>query len=365
MISFLMGSASVLIAFGLVIFVHEFGHFIVAKKSGVKVDRFSFGLGPELFGFTWGETRYCVAWIPLGGEVRMAGEMDPGAEPAAPRDPREFFAKPWYRRIPIVVAGPAMNYLLAFLLFSLVFFAWGNPSLSPDAVVGDVAEGFPAQSAGLRPGDRVLSIDGLAVTQWKDLAQAIHERADRPVTLEVRRAGTDPAAAAVRVQLTPRRDPATGHGLIGITPLTVYEKMGLWASFRQGGFQTVFWSLHTLDYLKDRLVRREKPELSGPVGIAAVISKSARSGLQDYIFLIAMISLGIGLFNLFPIPMLDGGHLMFYLIEGLVRRPVSRRVVQTANAVGLSVLLGILVFATYSDIQRLRGGDAPAATGNK
>jgi regulator of sigma E protease len=106
MISFLMGSASVLIAFGLVIFVHEFGHFIVAKKSGVKVDRFSFGLGPELFGFTWGETRYCVAWIPLGGEVRMAGEMDPGAERAAPRDPREFFANRGTAGFPLSSPGP-------------------------------------------------------------------------------------------------------------------------------------------------------------------------------------------------------------------------------------------------------------------
>lgn len=365
MISFLLGSASVLIAFGLVIFVHEFGHFIVAKKTGVKVDRFSFGLGPELFGFTWGETRYCVAWIPLGGEVRMAGEMDPGAERTVPRDPREFFAKPWYRRIPIVVAGPAMNYALAFLLFSLVFFVWGNPSLSTEAVIGDLAEGFPAQTAGLRPGDRVLSIDGVAVAQWKELALAIHDRAERPVRLDVQRTENGKTSVAMRVQLTPRRDPATGHGLIGITPLTIYEKMGLFGSLRMGAFQTVFWSVHTLDYLKERIVRREKPELSGPVGIAAVISKSARSGMQDYIFLIAMISLGIGLFNLFPIPMLDGGHLMFYLIEGLVRRPVSRRIVQTANAVGLSVLLGILIFATYSDIQRLGGGDAPAATGTK
>lgn len=281
MISFLLGSASVLIAFGLVIFVHEFGHFIVAKKTGVKVDRFSFGLGPELFGFTWGETRYCVAWIPLGGEVRMAGEMDPGAERTAPRDPREFFAKPWYRRIPIVVAGPAMNYALAFLLFSLVFFVWGNPSLSTEAVIGDLAEGFPAQTAGLRPGDRVLSIDGVAVAQWKELALAIHDRAERPVRLDVQRTENGKTSVALRVQLTPRRDPATGHGLIGITPLTVYEKMGLFGSLRMGAFQTVFWSVHTLDYLKERIVRREKPELSGPVGIAAVISKSARSGMQD------------------------------------------------------------------------------------
>ncbi len=143
--SFLISALGIVIVFGLVVFVHEFGHFIVAKKSGVKVERFSFGLGPEMFGFQWGETRYCLAWIPLGGEVRMAGEMDfeeagPVAERPA-RDPREFFAQPWYRRVPIVLAGPAMNYVLAFVLFALVSFVWGEPQMSPDPVVGEIMQG--------------------------------------------------------------------------------------------------------------------------------------------------------------------------------------------------------------------------------
>lgn len=361
MMSFLLGAISVVFAFGLVIFVHEFGHFIVAKRSGVKVNRFSFGLGPELVGFQWGETRYCIAWIPLGGEVRMAGEMDPAAESTEPRDPREFFAKPWYVRVPIVVAGPAMNYLLAFLLFTGVFFVWGNPTLSTEAVVGEVAEGFPARDAGLQSGDRIVAVDGRAVDGWKSLAETIHARAGRSLALDVART-VDGTSKNLRLTVTPRADPVSGRGLIGIAPATVFEKLGLGRSLKLGAYQTVFWSLHTLDYLKERIVRREKPELSGPVGIATVISKSARSGLQDYLFLIAMISLGIGLFNLFPIPMLDGGHLVFYLWEGVFRKPVSRRAVQTANALGLSVLLGILIFATYSDIQRLRAPRAATST---
>ena len=153
--AFLISALGVVFAFGIVVFVHEFGHFIVAKKSGVKVDRFSFGLGPEMFGFQWGETRYCVAWIPLGGEVRMAGEMEPGGDPALIKDSREFYAKPWYRRIPIVVAGPAMNYVLAYVLFSFVFLLWGQPKPSSEPVVGDVVEAFPAQAAGLLAGDRI------------------------------------------------------------------------------------------------------------------------------------------------------------------------------------------------------------------
>lgn len=361
MISFLIGALGVVFAFGLVIFVHEFGHFIVAKKTGVKVDRFSFGLGPEMFGFQWGETRYCVAWIPLGGEVRMAGEMEPGAEPRADRDPREFFAKPWYKRIPIVLAGPAMNYVLAYALFALVFLAYGNPRLSTEPVIGELADGFPARAAGLEAGDRIVAVDGNSAATWAALAEKIHASPEKPLVLSVERGAGD-ARRTLSIPVTPRRDPVSGRGLIGVTPTTVFDPVGAIESLRLGAQQTVYWSLHTLDYLKERLVRREKPELSGPVGIASVISKSARSGLQDYLFLIAMISLGIGLFNLFPIPMLDGGHLMFFLYEGIFRRPAGRRLVVAANTVGLSILLGILVFATYSDIQRIRAARAGTAS---
>ncbi|MBL0057704.1 MAG: site-2 protease family protein [Elusimicrobia bacterium] len=346
----LIGGLGVVFAFGLVVFVHEFGHFIVAKKSGVRVDRFSFGLGPEMFGFQWGETRYCVAWIPLGGEVRMAGEMEPGGDPKAVRDPREFFAKPWYRRIPIVVAGPAMNYVLAYALFSFVFLLWGNPQPSTDPVVGDLVEGFPAKAAGLQPGDRFLTVDGKPVAAWSEVAGIIHLNPDRPIQMSVRR----PGGGEMEFVVTPRRDTPTGQGLIGISPVMGYAPMPLGSALMAGGQQTVFWTRHTLSYLGEKIVHREKPDLAGPIGIATVISKSARSGIQDYLFLIALISLGIGLFNLFPIPMLDGGHLVFFLWEGIFRRPVTRRAVQAANAVGLSLLLGILVFATYSDIQRMR-----------
>lgn len=372
MMSFLIGALGVVFAFGLVIFVHEFGHFIVAKRTGVQVDRFSFGLGPEMFGFQWGETRYCVAWIPLGGEVRMAGEMEPGAESSlAPRNPREFFAKPWYRRIPIVLAGPAMNYVLAFAVFALVFFVYGNPRLSSEAVIGDLAPGYPGQTAGLKSGDRITAVARapktgasaseteapVAVTSWEGLATIIHAAPDIPLDLQVSREEQS-GPVSLRVRVVPRKDPASGHGLIGITPSTTFDPVGAVESLRLGGQQTVYWTVYTLTYLKDRLVRREKPELSGPVGIATVISKSAQSGLQDYLFLIAMISLGIGLFNLFPIPMLDGGHLMFFLYEGVFRRPAGRRVVAAANAVGLTLLLAILAFATLADVQRLRASRA-------
>lgn len=345
---FLMGALGVVFAFGLVIFVHEFGHFIVAKKTGVKVERFSFGLGPELWGFQWGETRYCIAWIPLGGEVRMAGEMEPGADPAAVRDPRDFYAKPWYRRIPIVLAGPAMNYVLAYAVFSFVFLLWGQPKPSTEPVVGDLVDSYPAKTAGVLSGDRILSVNGQPVTTWAEVADQIHKNPETPVALILRR-GDDERS----LNVVPVRGPGD-QGLIGISPAVQLTRLPLGAALRAGGQQTVYWTMHTLSYLKDKVVNREKPDLAGPIGIASVISKSTRSGIQDYLFLIALISLGIGLFNLFPIPMLDGGHFMFFLWEGITRRPVSRRAAQVANVAGLTVLLGILFYATVSDVQRLR-----------
>ncbi len=355
--SFLMGALSVIFAFGLVIFVHEFGHFIVAKKTGVKVERFSFGLGPELFGFQWGETRYCLAWIPLGGEVRMAGEMDPedAAGAPVPKDPREFFAQPWYRRIPIVLAGPAMNYVLAFFLFSLVAFIWGIPVPSSEPVVGDLAENFPAAVAGIQPGDRFLSIDGAAVSDWKSVADRIHAAAGKPLALKVQRNDK-----TLSFKITPLEDKASGHGLIGVTPATVHQKLGPLDSMGRGAQQTWGWTRMTLTYLGQKIVRREKVELSGPVGIASVITKAAKSGLMDYLLLIALISVGVGLFNVFPIPMLDGGHMAFYLWEGIFRRPMPRRIVQAFHMVGTAVLLSIFAFATYNDIQHLRT-PAPAS----
>jgi regulator of sigma E protease len=358
--SFLIPALGVLFAFGLVIFVHEFGHFIVAKKSGVKVDRFSFGLGPEMVGFQWGETRYCLAWIPLGGEVRMAGEMEleDAVAAAKPRDPREFFALPWYRRIPIVVAGPAMNYVLSFFLFALIAFAWGVPKPSPEARVGDLAAGFPAAQAGLEPGDLFLSIDGAPLADWPSMAAVIHKSAGKPLTLEVRR-----GEKTFSVTLTPREE--GGRGLIGVTPATVQEKQPFGASLALGARQCWMWSKTTLVYLGQKIARREKLELSGPVGIATVVAKATRSGLADYLFLIALVSVGIGLFNLFPIPMLDGGHLAFFLWEGLFRKPAPKKLVQAANMTGLALLLSIFVFATYSDIKRLRTPTSATSTDPK
>jgi len=355
--SFLIGALGIVVVFGVVIFIHEFGHFVVAKRANVKVERFSFGLGPEMVGVQWGETRYCLAWIPLGGEVRMAGETEyeeGDKAPSAPPDPRSFFAQSWQRRIGIVLAGPLMNYLLAFVLFASVAYLWGEPRPSHEPVIGELMEGYPAQQAGLLPGDRIVAVAGAKIARWEDLAGEIHRFPGRPIALEFVR-----DSETKTVQLTPKADPVTRIGLIGIAPETVYHKVAFFPALRRGAEQIVGWSLFTVHYLGLKIVRREKPDLAGPISIATVVAKATKAGLKDFLYLIALISVGIGLFNLFPIPMLDGGHAVFFLWEGIFRKPLHRKIMERANAVGLALLLGILLFATYSDIQRLRPEKEP------
>lgn len=358
----------IVFAFGLVIFVHEFGHFIVAKKSGVKVERFSFGLGPEMFGFKWGETRYCIAWLPLGGEVRMAGEAVEGDEPKTAETPapaedtsRHFFSQPWYRRVLIAFAGPFMNYALATLIFFGMLMIWGESIQINRTEVGEVMADMPAARAGLQTGDRIESVQGEPVDDFIALASKIHLRPGLETELGVSRAGQP-----VKITVVPRQVDGKGPGLIGIRPAEpALEKIKVGAA---GALKKAVWqcwniSAFTVYSLANAIKERQKLDVAGPLGISQVISKAVKSGLEDYFYLIAMISVAIGLFNLFPIPMLDGGHVLYYLIEGLRGKPLSARVMGKANMVGLALLLGLLVFATFNDIQRFKffqGKPAPA-----
>lgn len=344
---------AVFFTFGLVIFLHELGHFLVCKGIGVRVERFAFGFGPELIGFTRGATRYSVCAFPLGGFVKPAGE-DPDE---ATGQPDEFFSKPWYGRIAIALAGPAMNYVLAFTLFFSVIFLWGLPQTSSEPVIGGVVSGMPADQAGLKEGDRILSVDGQAMARWEDVAGFIHSKPNKTLSLKIDRHGQ-----ALTVALKPKEDPERGIGLIGISPMSKLEPVSSGAALKQGLWQTVYWTKYTVTYLGTTIYKMKRPEVAGPVGIVQVIHKAAQSGLQDWLYLTALISLSIGLFNLFPIPMLDGGHVFFYLIEGLLRKPLNKKITQTANMVGFALLLAILFFATYSDIERNIGAlkKAPA-----
>ncbi len=352
----MLSAIGILFAFGIVIFVHEFGHFIVAKKSGVKVERFSFGLGPEMFGFKWGETRYCVAWLPLGGEVRMAGEMvesdgNVKVEPSSQEDTsRHFFSQPWYRRVLIAFAGPFMNYVLAILIFFTMLMYWGEAVQTNKTEIGEVMAGMPADKAGLQKGDRVVSVQGEPVDDFISLASKIHVRPDMATDIAFVRAGQE-----MKVSIIPQRPEGKGPGLIGIKPaepIVERNKLGPIDATKKAVWQCWNISAFTVYSLYNAVKERQKIDVAGPLGIGQVISKAVKSGMEDYLYLIAMISVAIGLFNLFPIPMLDGGHVLYYVIEGIRGKPLSMKVMGKANVVGLALLLSLLVFATFNDIQR-------------
>lgn len=336
---------AVLFTFGLVIFLHEFGHFLVCRLTGIKVEAFSFGFGKELWGRTSGPTRYSIRLVPLGGYVKPAGESIDELSGA----PDEYFAKPWYTRLGVVFAGPVMNYLLAFALFSGVILLVGEPRASDAPVIGDLTQGYPADLAGLKPGDRVLKVDGVTVANWQEMAGRIAGRMDKEITVAYDRAGQESS-----VKIKPRRAPdGPDRGVIGIAPGVEYAPVPLLKGLAMGAHQCWYWTAFTVKTLASNIHKREKPDLAGPIGIVNIVSKAAHTGVADFFFLIGLISVAVGFFNLLPIPLLDGGWAVLYLFEGISRRKLTGDIMKYVNAAGMIMLLGILVFATYNDIMRI------------
>ncbi|HAH32054.1 MAG TPA: hypothetical protein DCL44_07050 [Elusimicrobia bacterium] len=334
---------AVLFTFWLVICLHEFGHFIVCKLVKIKVEAFSFGFGPELLGRTSGGTRYSLRAIPLGGYVKPAGENIEETTGA----PDEYFSKPWYLRLAVVFAGPAMNYILAFALFAGVIITVGEPVPSNETVIGEIGKGYPAETAGLTAGDRILSVDGTQVTGWDRMAGLIHAKIEKEVVIEYQR-GTEKKTVTLKTARGPER-----VGIIGISPGIDYIRISPFKSARMAAYQCWFWSALTVKTLASNIRHKEKPDISGPIGIVNIVSKAAHSGFADLIFLIGVISVAVGFFNLLPIPLLDGGHAVLYLLEGLTRKKITPKIMQAVNSVGIAMLLGILVFATYNDVSRI------------
>jgi regulator of sigma E protease len=335
-------------ALGLVIFLHESGHYVACLRLGVRVEKFSFGFGPELFGMTGKSgTRFSLCAIPFGGFVKPAGE-DPATDAAITPKPDEYFGQSWNRRLIIVYAGPAMNYVLAFLLYAGLILAKGTAVPSNDAVIGNMMTGFPADAAGFQIGDRVLAFDGRSLAGWDDLASSIHRSPNKPVTLTVRRKD-----ATLDLVVTPRKDDAEDRGVIGITPEVTYKP----ATFREAVTDSagMCWqqTKQTVTTIAGKIWRRERPDLAGPVGIFQMVSRAARAGWEEYLFFIGFISVAIGFFNLLPFPLLDGGHGAVYFWEGIRGKRPSPATLEKFQTVGFAFLLSLLAFATYNDVVRI------------
>ncbi|MFZ5649549.1 MAG: RIP metalloprotease RseP [Bacillota bacterium] len=332
------------IVFGVLIFFHELGHFAVAKLVGIKVHEFSLGFGPKLLSLVRGETAYNLRAIPLGGFVRMAG-MDPN-EPSDTEEDRSFNKKPVLHRVAVIFAGPLMNFVLAMVLLAVVFMAYGLPDV-PTTTVQDTLKGKPADVAGIRGGDVIAEIDGKRIDNWEQLSKTVGASPGRELSVTVLRNGERHSFKVV-----PYRDDK-GMGKIGIHPAP--KKVDPFTALASGGKYIVVMSYQILDYLGRGIVGLVPLELGGPVRIVATINEAVRSTswFINLMSLSAFLSVSLGLFNLFPIPALDGSRILFLFIEKLRGRPVEPQKENFIHMVGFGFLIVLIVVITYNDILQL------------
>ncbi len=351
-----------------VVFFHELGHFIVARWCKVTVRVFSLGFGREIYGFNDKHgTRWRLSWIPLGGYVKFLGDENAASVPdqdamkKMTEDERtgSFHSKSLSQRAAVVAAGPIANFLLAIVIFAFMFTFIGQRQTLP--IVDAVSAGSAAEEAGFKAGDRVLSIDGEAIESFGEMQRIVSTSADQLLNIMVNRSGAELALKA-----TPRKQETKDvfgnvlrRGLLGIRRSAspddwVLKKHDPLTSVWMGTKETYFVITRTLHYLYEVVTGREKADqLGGPIRIAQVSGQVASAGFLALMNLAAILSVSIGLINLFPIPMLDGGHLVFYAIEAVRGRPLSERTQEIGFRIGLALVLMLMIFATWNDLIHL------------
>jgi regulator of sigma E protease len=417
-----------LIVIGILVFVHEFGHFIMAKRAGVRVEKFSLGMGPKIVGYKKGETEYVISALPLGGYVKMAGE-NPDEEPTGAAD--EFQSKTVWQRAQIAATGPLTNIVLAFLVMPLVFMVGtyaegpakvgyvenGSPAARAGFLAGDVIEeingrnisdwtkalsliavnpdtdvkvavdrkgekkvlvlrpetatelrigmsglvpdmpaeigklkpGFPAEKAGVRVNDKILAVDGKTIYHWNQFSSLVRESKGKTLVLTLEREGK-----RMEQSITPAED--GGRYVIGVEPVMrmVFKKHGFFESLRLGFDKTIEAIDLTFITLKKLVTfNLSIKTLGGPVMIAQMSGQAASAGLSSFLSLLAMISISLGILNLLPIPVLDGGLILFLVIEAIRKKPVSRKVMEVSQSIGAAVLITLIAVVSYNDIMRM------------
>ncbi|MFZ5597894.1 MAG: RIP metalloprotease RseP [Bacillota bacterium] len=333
------------VVFGLLVFFHELGHFSLAKLVGIKVYEFSLGFGPRIFSLSRGETAYNLRVFPLGGFVRMAG-MDPSEEIAPEDREKVFSSKSVLQRIGVIFAGPAMNFVLAIILLAVVFMAYGLPDV-PSTTVRNTLPGSPAEQAGIQAGDKIVEINGSRVENWDYLSKTVSSNAGKQLDITVERKGQ-----RLTFKVTPYTS-ENGAGKIGIQP--VPKKVGPVAALGLGAKYTWTMSKQIIEYLGLGIAGKAPLELGGPVKIVSVIGEavSSTAWIVNLLGLSAFLSVSLGLFNLFPIPALDGSRIVFLLLEKLRGKPVEPQKENFIHMVGFGLLILLIMVITYNDILQL------------
>lgn len=325
---------------GIIIFFHELGHFLVAKRAGVAVQEFALGFGPKVISWHSAGTDYSLRIFPLGGFVRLTGE-----DPEEVDEPGSFQKQRVATRFAVIAAGPLMNFLLAVVLFSLLSFAFIGITAFP-VQIGQILAGERADQVGLEVGDTLLTIDEKVVESWEQVVRIINENPGQEILMVVERDGE-----VLQFPVTPKADEETGRGLIGIGPKT--NRYQLIPSLRLGFANT--WRFITFILVSlVGMVRGQIPaDIAGPVGIISIVGEVAQTGLVNLLSLAAVLSINLGLINLLPIPALDGSRLVFLLVEGVRGRPVDAKKESFVHFVGFTLLILLMIFIAYRDLIRL------------
>jgi regulator of sigma E protease len=349
----LTSAFAIILALGGLIFFHELGHFAIARLFGMGVKAFSLGFGPRLAGFTSGHTEYKLSAIPLGGYVQLAGEQ--GEEEEDFPENELFSNRPAWQRMCVVAAGPLFNFLLAFLIYWFLAAAQGQGVILP--TVGEVVPDSPAAAAGFKPQDRIISIDGKAVDTWSAMVDTIRASNGKPLRMGVQRGG-EPLILTVTPKVNTVKNlfgeevtvPMVGIGQGGVVEYRPVDGLGAKIALVHTWTMSKVVVKGFLSII-ERLIPMES--IGGPIMLAQMVHHSAQSGFYDLLGMIAVISINLAIINLLPIPVLDGGHIVYFLLEMIMRRPISDRWKAAATRVGILLLLMLMSLAIFNDVRRL------------
>lgn len=340
-----------LFVIGVVVIVHEFGHFIAARSVGIRVERFSVGFPPRMIGKRFGDTDYCISWIPLGGYVKMAGMIDESMDnpEKITGAPDEFMSKNFLQKSWVITAGVILNFALAWVLYTGLAISEGMPVPSTEAMPLAVMDGNPAAEAGIEPGDKIVSIDGVPVPSWEALVERVHASPGQALLFVWEREGE-----RMEATITPRAGNVPNVegevGLIGISGpgIAGYEPVGFFEGIAMGGRDTIAVLGVATDTIRQLFSGAATvKDLGGPVMIAKWSGEVAEQGFTALLRFIAFISINIGFLNILPIPVLDGGHLVLILLEAVARRPIPVKVklaIQQVGMIGLLILMAVILW---------------------
>ena len=331
--------------FGLLVLVHEFGHFITAKMTGMRVDEFAIGFGPKLISTRRGETVYSIRIVPLGGFNDIAG-MDPLNNEAGSRG---YCEKPVLSRMIVILAGSAMNFVLPVILFFGIFFFSGVDTPSTEPVIGKIIEGKAAETAGLKAGDKILSVDGTPVDSWIAFTETLKDiKENQTLNIAYERAGQ-----VAEVDLEPTYDQESKRVLVGVQSKIEHKEVGLLEAVKLAFQRTFEIIAMMLGALVEIFSSPSQADLAGPIGIAQMAGKVAQTGFVALLNFAALLSLNLGIINLLPVPALDGGHFVTLALEAVRGKPLSPKAVMYAQRFGVALLLILMLFATKNDIVRV------------